>query len=596
MKKDIEQTILFDQIKQITNKIKEKINVFYRQGNNYQVSLNDNNILIKGQGQILSEAYYYQVPGELSLAFEEAKDFLDSLDKATIINNYLGESDISFRINNGNRIVFAKDKKEISNKDINNLYQDLEEKKVKSTLPLELNMIKAKSLYAKYEDLYEQAVKKRAFLELYNDSISSPKERLEAIKFAKKNQWAQISLREYSPSRYFDIAGNEDLVDTIINGESVSFDSISIPLEKRKKYLSNLDNYELRINNLVERLEKELEKIEIYNEKTNLLLQRIAKSNVLNVEPISKSELPNYDCVSLDTILTEEKQKYNEEIKERKAASLETVTKNKYPWLEDIDKKQRSSISSSEKTALMLYKSFMYNLFNKMISYARSQNLKLNELDNDEFVEMIMREEYKKYYQKVEAMHPTELVKSESLTVVDDLFPDDHIVEYDTFRQIALDNVILLEPALSKNTLEEPLTVYRCVYEPDGSNIYKGDLGNALLSTTTSVRFVSDFLANRENDINQQARKVIYEIELPAGSPIIAYTDDVFLKNGNQNASFAEEQKEILIDSKNYEFVPIRENENDINRLEDNTNLYTVKLKAIPKTKENQELERPKTL
>ena len=57
MKKDIEQTILFDQIKQITNKIKEKINVFYRQGNNYQVSLNDNNILIKGQGQILSEAY-----------------------------------------------------------------------------------------------------------------------------------------------------------------------------------------------------------------------------------------------------------------------------------------------------------------------------------------------------------------------------------------------------------------------------------------------------------------------------------------------------------------------------------------------------------
>lgn len=575
----------------LSKQISDKLNIYFNGNDDYQVFVSNDTIVIKVKATVLAGTYDYPIPGEINLSVEDTKKFLDILDKVIIINDYLNKDDISFRNTKGNRLVFSMDGKEISNNEIITLYNHLEMKKEKSPLPLELNMIKAKSLYERYTDLYEQVAAKHQFLESYNELIISHKGKKEAIEFALRNVGTWGRIREQAPSRIFDITGNEDLVDTIINGEKVSFDYGSIPLEKKKIYLMNLDNYELRINNLIERLEKEIKKLEKYNEQVSTILESISKCNSFNIKPISS--FPIYDCMNLDDILIEEKQKYKNDLYRKiiiqpKAPDPIPVTE-KYPWLEDVDTQQRK-LGTDKKTALMLYKSSMYHLFNNIISYARNNNLKLDELYvnengklNDKYIEHFIKVEYQKYVEKVSDTNKIILPnRSNDLTVVDELFPDNYLRDYKSFRDIALNNVKLLESSLSETILNQPLTVYRCVYEPKDSDIYSGNLGNALLSTTTNVESVSQILHERKMDIEYESKKVIYKIELPAGSPIIAFTKDIYLKDGSESVGFSDDQKEILIDSNNYDFECVG---GDFNQLEDGTDLYLISLNAMPKMK-----------
>lgn len=576
---------MITEVTTLSNQIRSKLDLFYRKGTDYKVLVDNDTIVIKGRTKALSGTYRYYLPGEIVLSVESAKKFLDSLDRVIIINNYLGENGISFKITRGIEIVFEKDGKEISDSDIMNLYRTLEMKQEKNSLPLALNMIKAKSLYERYVDLYEQVEKKHEFLEKYNELISTFKGRKEAIQFAKANKGTWGRIRRSAPSREFDITGDEDLVDTIINGENVFFSYGTVPLDKKKTYLTNLDNYELRINNLIERLEIETQKLEEYNKQASSVLESISNFNPLNIRPILN--VPKYECVSLDIILTEEKEKYDREVNKKQHQSSEPApTKDEYPWLKDVDQRQRESLGKDAKTAIMLYKSFMYHVFNHIISYARINNIGLDKLKDDPQVENFIREEYASYKERMEQPQMRMSGSSTTVTtVVDDLFPKNRVIDYDRFRQIVLDNVVLLEPALTGTLLTQPLTVYRCVYEPISSEIYDGDLGNSLLSTSTSVEVVSTFLDQRKPDINYDSKKVIYKIELPAGSPIIAFTNDVYLKNGTQAAGFGDDQKEILLDSKAYDFEYV---DADFARMEDGTYLYFVTLKAIPKIQEEQ--------
>ena len=566
----IETLALYDELK-------DKIELFYNKGVDYKVFTSDNGILITGKEKVLSGTYYYPVPGEIHLSIEQAKRFLETLNKAIIINGLLGNDGISFRVTEGSKIVFAMDGKEISDSDIDTIYRHLEEREEKSPLPLALNMIKVTYLYRRYIDLYEQVSKKHEFLESYNELISTTEGKKTAIGFAKRYRGTWLRVEDYIPRRDFDITGDEDIVDTIVNGERLLFDYTQVPLDRRKKYLENLENYELRINNLIERLETETRKLLEYNEKASKILDSISETNRFSIEPIS--DLPEYDCISIDVILDEEKQKYDKEIRERSQSTYKPETiDDKYPWLRDIDEQQRANLNQREKTAIMLYKSLMYHLFNHIISYVRDNNIELSEIANDPYIESMIREEYEEYVERNK--NPKTVLKKNVSTVVDDLLLSNGIISYERFRQIALDHVVLLEPALSKITLTEPLTVYRCVHEPLGSSLYDGDLGNAFLSTSTSTNFVSNFLKQREGDIAHEAEKVIYKIELPVGSPIIAYTDDVFLKNGTEDINFHEEQQEILIDSNAYDFEYV---EADFNRLKDGTIIHSITLKAIPK-------------
>ena len=414
-----------------------------------------------------------------------------------------------------------------------------------------------------------------------SDDFRSRHGKKAAIQFAKRNRWIWFRVR-HLPVREFDLTSDEDLVDTVINGEEIEFSYDKIPLDKKKKYMTNLDNYELRISNLIQRLESEYAKLKAYNDKVNAILETIANSNPLNIQPIS--ELPEFDCISLDVILPEEKKKYDEQISKKSEEKAPPKTIDEvYPWLKDVDQQQRANLTRDKKTAIMLYKSFMYNLFNNIISYVRSNGLNINEIANDEYVESLIMEEYNKYVEKLKKpkirMFGSSNVEAAS-TVVDRLFPDNYDVGYNKFRQIVLDNVGLLEPSLSSTVLTQPLTVYRCVYEPINKSIYNGDLGNALLSTTTSSVVVSDFMEKRKYDIKFDSKKVIYKIELPAGSPVIAFTNDVYLEHGASAAGFGEDQQEILLDSQAYDFEYV---DSDFNTMRDGTTLYSVVLSAVPK-------------
>ena len=578
-----------NEVNALSKQIAEKLDLFYNKGGYCEVFTSDTNIIIKGEAENLSGTYRYRVPGEILLGVDSAKRFLKTLDRVIIINDYLGKGGFSFKVTDGNRLVFEMEEKEIPYWDIDTLYYHLDSKVEKSPLALELNMIKARSLYETLTDLYEQAEKKHAFLESYNELISSLEGKKDAIKFARENSATWLKKRFLLPRRKFDITGDEDIVDTIVNGEVVSFEHGQVPLEKRKKYLTNLENYEHRINNFIERLEIEIKKVESYNEKADGVLISISKCNVFSIT--NMDDFPEYDCVSTEDILTEEKQRYDDEIKEKKNNLVEEKTLDeKYPWLKDIDQQQRMNLDRKEVIAMMLYKSFMYNLFNNIISYARNNNLEMTELNNDEHVEDLIREEYEKYVQKMEQQKTSVRLfrGNEVATVVDNIFPANYTVDYNRFHQVVLDNVVLLEPALSKVKLNQPLTVYRCVYEPTDSSIYDADLGNALLSTTTSVNSVTDIMIGRESDIKYDSKKVIYKIELPAGSPVITFTDDLFMKYGSPETGFIDGQKEILIDSKNYDFEYV---DGDYNKLKDGTYLHSITVKAMPK-----ELEKAKSL
>ena len=71
----------------------------------------------------------------------------------------------------------------------------------------------------------------------------------------------------------------------------------------------------------------------------------------------------------------------------------------------------------------------MYNLFNRIISYARNNDIKLNELYNDKYVEASIKEEYEKYIKKIEDQKTNQQTfkRNEVQTVVDDLFPKNNM-------------------------------------------------------------------------------------------------------------------------------------------------------------------------
>lgn len=568
----------------LVREIRDRLEFLYRKGADYSVVSNDDIIIVRGKALPLSGNISRYMPGEVVLTVDSAKKFLEDLNRVIIINDHMEyKKYITFNVTNGNELVFSYENKMLSSDEISQIYREFEKGDVKDSLPLALDLINIRFLYDNYIDYSEQARIRQQFLQSYNERISDFNGKKSAIDFAKSNRGIWLRIRGVEKNyKDFDITSDIDIVDSVINHEKLNFSYGFVPLEKRNLYNENLENYELRISNLIERLEVETKKVLDYLEKTNAIMDQIASSNALSVKPLN--EIPEYGICDMDTILSEEKDKYDLLVKQKReekyASSFKSDDKDDSIWLSDIDSQQRLNIDYNEKTALMLYKSFMYNLFNNIVSYARKSNLEIKDVLNDSYVEELIKAEYDNYVKRITSPSMVMPGSNAVKTVVDDIFPKGYAVGYDRFRQVVTSNVVLLEGALSKNTLKEPLTVYRCVYLPTSQSVFGSDLGNAFLSTTTSSSFTSSFIDNRAYDINYEANKVIYKIELPEGSPVIAYTDDIFLRNGSSEVGFNDSQKEILIDSSLYDF---KFKDSDYNITSDGSYIYSVTVQAVPK-------------
>lgn len=545
-----------------------------------RVFSSDDFIRIEGNFKPIDNVYSKVVKGELLLNKDEAENFLRSLMQMKTICYNTTQKDVSLVVSDTGRIVFAKDGKELSSSDLDNYYRKLEMESIKSPLDLSLGLIKLRRIYETYLDIYEQVVSRMEFLKGFNSKLDGVSNRMDLIEEAKKKSctWLRVTkLGELEDVTLYD--KSLDLNRILTNGIKVNFSYSSVPLEHRSSYLRNLIVSEYKINLLIEKFTEELNRLKKIDESLLEIIRDIASKNVLSLKEIDN--IPDYNILSIDDLLNSVNLTADQErnIANKVLDGTKREEVKDRSWLEDIDKQQRS-LSYEEKKSLMIYKSFAYYVINQIVSYIRENNIDLNTIEYDENVNKILLKGYDDYVNSLDNNAGIRRSNNDALTIVDDLFPGNHAVSFDRYKTIILSSINPLLSSLSKVNLSNDMIVYRCVYLPVGQNIINNNLGDALLSTTISNSVVSNFLAQRKGDIKFSYNKVIYKIELPAGSKVIAFTDDIFLKNGSRKTSFGDAQKEILLDSNNFDFEV-----SDVKTYPETSGEYIniVSVRAVPK-------------
>lgn len=537
-------------------------------------------IKIEGNFSSIDKVYTFLVKGDLLLNRENAERFLKSLKQMSIINQSRGYSEIKLVVSDMGKIVFAKDNKELSWSELDNYYRHVEMESIKSPLDLSLGLINLRRLYETYRDIYEQVISRIEYLRSYNSRLTGIADKKALIEEA--NKLSATWLRVAKPSEYEEVTLYDEPLDIksfLVSGKNAFFSYSNVPLEHRMSYLRNLILSEHKMKLLIDKFTEELDKLEKIDENLVEIIRNIASKNILTLKEIDA--IPEYEILDVDTLLNagklddfQKRNILNEEL--YKTEEKENDSK----WLEDIDKQQRA-LSREEKNALMLYKSFAYHVINQIISYVRDNNIDLNTIEYDENINAILLEGYKSYVESFDnKMKFPVFNRQEVSTIVEELFPDNYKVPFERYKSNILSSINPLLSSLSKTTLNEDMTVYRCIYLPVGQNIFSNNLGNALLSTTISNTIVSDFLNQRKASINYPYNKVIYKIELPAGSKVAVFTNDVFLRYGSYDVAFGDAQKEILLDSINYDFEYVDAKSYTEKNGE---NISIVYLKALPK-------------
>lgn len=564
---------------QLRKQIENAMKSFYI--NELEVLLNDNFIKIEGNFKSIDNVYNSLVKGELLLTKEDAEKFLKSLMQMNIICQNQEDSDIRLVVTGAGEIVFAKGDKELSWSDLDNYYRHLEMASVKSPLDLSLGFINLRLIYEYYCDIYEQVKDKIEYLKSFNSRLNGIANKKELIDEAKKKSYNLLSVIKLGAEEKITLYDEPlDIKRLLTSRIKADFSYSLIPLEHRKSYLKNLILSEYQMKLLTNKFTEELDRLKKIDERLLTIIKEIASKNPLNLKEIDA--IPEYNILDAETLLdsatltaSQQQEILNNQLNQNKKEEEQGLK-----WLQDIDSQQRN-LSREEKNSLMLYKSFAYYVINQIISYVRNNNIDLSTIENDENINNILLNDYNTYVNNLKNQSKTSpFNRSKSLTIVDELFPSNYIVPFERYKSIILGSINPLLSSLSKVTLNNDMVVYRCVYVPQGQNFISNNLGNALLSTTPSNEVVNKFLSQRKSSINYPYNKVIYKIDLPAGSNIIAFTDDVYFKNGTSKVAFNEAQKEILLDSNNFDFEfldvkPYTEKNGE--------NITIVSMKAIPK-------------
>ena len=563
---------------QLRKQIENAMKSFYI--NELEVLANDNFIKIEGNFKSIDNVYNSLVKGELLLTKEDAEKFLKSLMQMNIICQNQEDSDIRLVVTGAGEIVFAKGDKELSWSDLDNYYRHLEMTSVKSPLDLSLGLKNLRLIYENYCDIYEQVKDKIEYLKGFNSRLNGIANKKELIDEAKKKSYNLLSVIKLGAEENITLYDEPlDIKRLLTSRIKADFSYSLIPLEHRKSYLKNLILSEYQMKLLTDRFTEELDRLKKINESLLTIIKDIASKNPLNLKEIDA--IPEYNILDAETLLdsttltaSQQQEILNNQLNQNKKEEEQGLK-----WLQDIDSQQRN-LSREEKNSLMLYKSFAYYVINQIISYVRNNNIDLSTIGNDENINNMLLNDYNTYVTNLKNQMNYLRYNRQSITIVDELFPSNHIVPFERYKSIILGSINPLLSSLSKVTLNNDMVVYRCVYVPQGQNFISNNLGNALLSTTPSNKVVNDFLYQRKSSINYPYNKVIYKIDLPAGSNIIAFTDDVYFKNGTSKVAFNEAQKEILLDSNNFDFEfldtkPYTEKNGE--------NITIVSMKAIPK-------------
>lgn len=239
----------------------------------------------------------------------------------------------------------------------------------------------------------------------------------------------------------------------------------------------------------------------------------------------------------------------------------------------DIQLQQLQKLTTDERDALMYYKTMMYRPINEVIAFIRKHGLTLKEVGKDqeilEHVIQLISNCYDEFIKRKEELENSIVGKFQKLHIlsgasksVDRLFGKfpDKTPSKKEYIEIVIASIPLVESALAKVTAPKDIIVYRS--SPQNALVEDGRFLSTSLSLSTAKMFTSD--ADRYKGEETKFPN-IFKVTIPAGSPLIAFTDDLYTDDYNENFVFNEYQYEILIDPKHYNFKPTYMNSQRVN-------------------------------
>lgn len=487
---------------------------------------------------------------------EQIRNEIDALKKQQAINNYKKDY-IGVEFNDNNELIFIANKKEV---DINLVYEKCLKECVnfykENLSKLKITYDTNKANVEKYKIIMQKISAINNNFDKYDNLSTSLKGKLKLLnKKERQVKPVGISINEGTNSLYGNYLANiEDSMKELsdYNTSDLSHLNLSEILDENKKineFMKYVDYYFSSINN-------NLEKSEIYLNELEQQQSQIENQGIIKIlkDPIKLERKPLVSSYS-----RKQEEKIEEPLKED-------------PFM-NLQRKQANNLNSEEKNSLMVYKTLLYRPINQIIIKKRTNGI------TDEEINQIINSSYKELKERLSG--PSNPLADRYAYKADiGVINNGEVVPYEDFKKIVLDAIPMLEKSLKQVTLDEPLTVYRGV---STSDVNKDEVG--ILSTTIDSDIALSFLSNIRDD---NGNSVVYKINLPEGSPVNFFSTELFIGKVDEEHSagaFGDAQKEVLIDSGNYNFEvvdmkPI--NDADIKR--NNKTIYLVEINAHPKT------------
>lgn len=347
---------------------------------------------------------------------------------------------------------------------------------------------------------------------------------------------------------------------TAIESSNFKFDYYDIGLQPIEdgleliKFISILEKMTQKINefnNIIKEYEKSIKKeeedlYELFEKARNEVEKNHIEMavNILNSINITDSKAPSILNTGISTLTA------STPAWQLHKKVWESLTKRDNPLFKEIQRQQQENLTTEEREALIVYKSSLYRPINNIIEILRDNNITLEEAKNNEQI-------YKKIVELLSQQHDnyTKTIDPKNFVVdkkyiIDEIFDRyNHFIDKEIYIKYVLESIPLIESATKKIETTEDIVVYRSVR----SNSTLDEIPNHFMSTTIDMEVTNIFIKDTKRKINSMNHAKIIKIIIPKGSPVIAYTDDLFLGIGKGEV-FGEPQQEILIDPKNFTF------------------------------------------
>lgn len=415
-----------------------------------------------------------------------------------------------------------------------------------------------------------------------NNSKLNPPRNMRIVARDQEINWDKIFSILYNNSNPLDVKNQQmieqynEIINNIKLGMNISNNILNFPRNFTTKELHEISNFLEKLYNFLDKIEQEYTK---KIEETSKIIKEIEKTIENVLEAKNKSNI--IDGISAIKISKEEE--INTEITEKEDAHIYhktpvheeskflKTTSTTASVIEELRRQQLEKLTQEERDALFCYKSSMYIPINKVTVFLRKNQINLSEIEShktmyNQLIQIISKcyEKYCENYYQFEVETGKQESRREDYGKVENRIFGQMLTR-EEYINIVLSSIPHLESALSKIKTTEDIVVYRGVNNTNPGLASDG----RFLSTSLKLEVAQMFLESRDRK-NEHTKQEIYQIFIPKGSPVIAFTKDLYVEKSHYNfdkyikgnpyfsecnrLDKTEEQFEIIIDPANYDF------------------------------------------